>query len=293
LQRAIQQRDRYRPGSKAWKDLNSDVVRLDRDLHKGTAKTAKGGSVDDQMVNRIADAIKSGHQPPDLKGMYKYSAPVRSALEDRGFDLAAAQQEWMRAQRSIAALNSPQLTRFQGIGNSVLRTLDRLQYLTDQMDQPGFNLFNKASLLEAMKIEGNSPRGQLATTYITTLNTLKEEFATLATGGYAPTESVWALANSQMNGEYGVKQMGASLQEIRRLINYRLQAVPNIGTLGPNAPNRYVQPSAPVEEPSPAPPAGPTLTTPAAAPSRPVIVGPNGEKMTLSPDGASWVPMTQ
>jgi len=36
-----------------------------------------------------------------------------------------------------------------------------------------------------------------------------------------------------------VKQLGASLDEIQRLIRYRVQAIPGLSQLGPGAENRY------------------------------------------------------
>ena len=68
---------------------------------------------------------------------------------------------------------------------------------------------------------------------------MKEEFANLAAGGYAPTESAWKLADQQIHANYGVNQLNASLDEIQRLIRYRVNAIPNLRTLGPGADNRY------------------------------------------------------
>jgi hypothetical protein len=65
----------------------------------------------------------------------------------------------------------------------------------------------------------------LATKYVTAVNTLKEEFANLAQGGYAPTEAAWSLANAQINSNYGVDQLKSSLIEIQRLINFRVSAI--------------------------------------------------------------------
>ena len=73
----------------------------------------------------------------------------------------------------------------------------------------------QAKIAYIMQTEGNSPRGQLAARYIGTINTLKEEFANLANGGYAPTEPAWKLANEQINGNYGVQQLHASLDQVR------------------------------------------------------------------------------
>ena len=48
------------------------------------------------------------------------------------------------------------------------------------------------------------------------MNTLKEEFANLAQGGYAPTEAAWGLANSQINANYGVDQLKSSSLATKR-----------------------------------------------------------------------------
>ena len=72
--------------------------------------------------------------------------------------------------------------------------------------------------------------------------------------GYAPTESAWHLANAQINGDYGVKQLNASLDEIQRLIRYRLEAIPNRDKLGSGAVNRYIPGSGPDKGQSPSAP---------------------------------------
>lgn len=192
-----------------------------------------------EVVDKIADGIASGQQPPSLTGLYGMSGPVRASLQDRGFDLAKAQLEFKRAEKQVATLNGPQMTRFFGLASSVDKTIDEVRELSVQMDNSGIPLLNRASMQAYMRANGNSPGGQLVTRYIGAVNTLKEEFANLAQGGYAPTEPVWKLANEQINGDYGVKQMGASLDEIQRLIRYRVQAIPGADAVGPNAPDRY------------------------------------------------------
>jgi hypothetical protein len=47
------------------------------------------------------------------------------------------------------------------------------------------------------------------------------------------------LANEQINGNYGVDQLGAGLDEVQRLINYRVHAIPGLDTMGAGAANRY------------------------------------------------------
>lgn len=204
-----------------------------------TSKTAGAPGKGPEAVNAIAEGIKSGNQPPVLTGLYGMSGPVRAKLQEDGFDLSKAQIEWKRAEKQVATLNGPQMTRFVGLASSVQNTIDEVNDLAKKMDLGGIPAKNAFELKAFMNVEGNSKNGQLAARYIAAVNTLKEEFANLANGGYAPTEPAWALANQQIDGNFGVKQLGASLGEIKRLINYRIQGVPGLSKMGAGAPNRY------------------------------------------------------
>jgi hypothetical protein len=198
-----------------------------------------GGKNDPAIAEHISHAIMKGEQPPTLTGLYGQSGAVRSKLDENGFDLAKAQIEWSRAQKQVATLNGPQMTRFVGLANSVNSTIDEVRELSKQMNNSGIPKLNAAKLAIYMQAEGNSPNGKLAARYVGAVNTLKEEFANLANGGYAPTEPAWKLANEQINGNYGVDQLGAGLDEVQRLINYRVHAIPGLDTMGAGAANRY------------------------------------------------------
>jgi hypothetical protein len=200
-------------------------------------KTEKGFT---GQVADLSEAIKKGDQPPVLTGLYGLSGPIRQRLEKDGFDLAKAQLEWQRAQKQITSLNGPQQVRFVGLANSVVNTIDEVRDLSEKMKLSGVPIANRAEMAAYAQTQGNTENGQLTARYLAAVNTLKEEFANLANGGYAPTEAAWALANGQINGDYGVKQLGASLDEVQRLINYRLKAMPGLSTMGPGAPNTYL-----------------------------------------------------
>jgi hypothetical protein len=187
----------------------------------------------------VAESIKTGDQPPVLTGLYGMGPLVRSALSKDGFDLSKAQLQWDAAKKQVQSLNGPQMVRFKGLADSVVNTIDEVSALADQMQNSGIPLLNKAKLQAYIQAEGNSENGQIATRYMTAVGTLKEEFANLANGGYAPTEPAWKLADQQINGNYGVKQLGASLTEIQRLIKYRLNAMPGMASVGPGAANPY------------------------------------------------------
>lgn len=200
----------------------------------------KGGSKNSpEEISHVVDGIIDGSQPPVLTGLYGDSVHVRSGLHAKGFNLAQAQVDWDRAKKATAAVNSSRMTQYVALNQSVDRTIDEVKDLSKQMELGGIPFLNKLELGKYIQTQGNTEKGQLATRYMTAVNTLKEEFANLANGGYAPTEAAWKLANDQVNGNYGVKQLGASVNEIQRLIRYRLQAVPNLQTLGPGGANRY------------------------------------------------------
>ncbi len=238
-----------------------------------TGKAAGAPGKGPEAVAAIAEGIKSGNQPPVLTGLYGMSGPVRAKLQEDGFDLSKAQIEWKRAEKQVATLNGPQMTRFVGLASSVQNTIDEVNGLAKEMDLGGIPAKNALELKTFMQVEGNSKNGQLAARYIAAVNTLKEEFANLANGGYAPTEPAWALANQQIDGNFGVKQLAASLSEIKRLINYRIQGVPGLSGLGAGAPNRYTGAT------------GTQPTAPEGGGDKPKTVIQNGHTYELQPDG--------
>lgn len=239
-----------------------------------TNKSAGAPGKGPEAVQAIAEGIKSGNQPPVLTGLYGMSGPVRAKLQEDGFDLSKAQIEWKRAEKQVATLNGPQMTRFVGLASSVQNTIDEVNGLAKEMDLGGIPAKNAFELKAFMNVEGNSKNGQLAARYIAAVNTLKEEFANLANGGYAPTDPAWALANQQIDGNFGVKQLGASLGEIKRLINYRIQGVPGLSKMGAGAPNRYTGEDG-----------RPPVAEKSDTGDKPKTVTQNGHTYELQPDG--------
>jgi DNA-directed RNA polymerase subunit M/transcription elongation factor TFIIS len=71
-----------------------------------------------------------------------------------------------------------------------------VQRLADQLKQGGVQLWNRAKRSTIQQVYGNTPQSALAAQYVGAVNTLKEEFANLANGGYAPTEDAWKLAET-------------------------------------------------------------------------------------------------
>lgn len=209
----------------------------------------------------------------------------RIALRTTGkpYNAARAQTEYAASQRFMSALNGPQQQRFRALAGTVVNTIDEVKELSREMKNSGVPLMNRAKLLAYSQAMGNTEQGQLAAKYIGAVNTLKEEFANLANGGYAPTEAAWHLANQQINGDFGVQQMDAALTEVQRLINYRMQAFESLTPYGVSPTNPAV--------------AGMGGNAPAPAPQSPVPSrgGPQkGERRKFNGvlgewDGVKWV----
>jgi hypothetical protein len=160
-------------------------------------------------------------------------------LTGKPFNFAQAELQYRAAQRFASTLaGNPNIVNFKVLGISVVNTIDEVKNLAGEMRQGAVQIYNRAKRGTALQLFGNTPYSETAAQYVTAINTLREEFARLAVGGYAPTESAWDLANSQINGDYSLRDLTASLDEVQRLINYRLQAFDQL------APPGWVQPGA-------------------------------------------------
>lgn len=150
----------------------------------------------------------------------------RIAREQTGkaYNPIRAQLEYEAAKRFVGSMNNSQMVRFKGLAGSVVNTIDEVRRLGDTLKQSDIQLWNRVKRSSIQQVYGNTPQSELAAQYVGAINTLKEEFANLANGGYAPTEAAWKLANQQINQDFGFKDLNASLTEVQRLINYRVQA---------------------------------------------------------------------
>lgn len=219
---------------------------------------------EDREVKNIVSGVKEGLIPPDIKGYYHLKGKILSEAKEQGINLTQKMTDWNKLQRAITTMNGPQMTKFAGAINRMPQTIEEVKTLANEMKLQGIPLLNKFELMKDLNIDANSPQGLLATRYITAVNTLREDFLGVVTGGYAPTEAAWAQVNRQINENYGNEQMIASLDEITRLVGYVKNAVPNLGTLGPGSPNQYIPGSS---ERAPAAPTAPSTGSPGIIPA--------------------------
>lgn len=180
----------------------------------------------------IVDMIRRGQMAPSMlsKRTDDYDATLaelnRQSKAETGkpFNLNKAELDYQAARRWVQNQNGPQMLRFKGLAGSVVNTIDEVKRLGDELKQGSIQKWNSVSRKTVQQLYGNTPESKAANDYMIAVNTLKEEFANLANGGYAPTDAAWGLANSQINGDYGFKDLASSLTEVQRLINYRVNA---------------------------------------------------------------------
>ena len=217
----------YNPKTGTYSDQGGNAVVVDPVPPRQPASSGADADEGKELAQQLVD----GFLVPSMlsrRGTFNSILAEANRISRRTtgkpYNAARAQTEYAASQRFMSALNGPQQQRFRALAGTVVNTIDEVKALSREMQNIGVPVLNHAKLMVYSQAMGNTPQGQLAAKYIGAVNTLKEEFANLANGGYAPTEAAWHLANQQINGDFGVQQMDAALTEVQRLINYRMQA---------------------------------------------------------------------
>ncbi len=224
-------------GNTRINQLSDDqMMELVADMAKRESGATVSFPVSDDQINGAA-LLDGTLVPSQLAFNARAKAIAAAKRLDPSYNAQDAQLKFEAAKRWITGMNSQRMLQYQGLATSVVNTIDEVKSLAEEVKNSGVIPMNKLKLEAYINLNGNSPEGQLASRYLAAVNTLKEEFANLANGGYAPTESAWDLANSQINGNYGVDQLTSTLGEIQRLVNFRIQAIGNTSPVYPGSNN--------------------------------------------------------
>ena len=210
-------------------------------------------------IDELASGIVTGAIAPSqlpkrgdaYNAMLARARRLYRAETGRELSMTKLENDYQAARKFTLSMNGPQMVRFNALAQSVVKTIDEVRALGDELKQGGIQAWNRAKRNTILQVYGNTPYSETAARYVGAVNTLKEEFANLAQGGYAPTESAWALANQQINEDFGVKDLGASLFEVQRLINYRMEAFREQAPLLTREPGTAPQAAGPVATPGP------------------------------------------
>ena len=203
-----------------------------------------GGLGGGDYIKDIADAIEAGQQPPDMKGMYRYAAPVKGELARRGFDLSKATNEWGAMQRNLATMNNAQQTRMRQSIDFAYHSLDNIENLYAKWKElgsaSGFKTFNKAALATSKQLPG--PTGATAQALEAAINDMIEALGNVYMGGNTPTDEAFKLAKSNLAGDWNPETFKQGLDLARKNLSYRDNAIKHAGPVGTGGQNRYFQP---------------------------------------------------
>ena len=194
---------------------------------------SKGGSslaINPEYSSAIADAIESGDQPPEMKGLYRYGGAVRGELAKRKFDLTKATRDWQSTIKTINGLNSTQQVRMRQALDSVEMSLPAVQELSNEMKRTGFKDVNWVTVNAALK--GVGKERDVATKYIGQINLMKDELAQGFMGGGVPTDRAFKLADDILEPFYGKQQFDASMKQLAYNLKIRKTAIQGISPLG-------------------------------------------------------------
>lgn len=230
---------------------------------KKAAKNALDSTsgADDTSVE-IAKAIASGNQPPDLKGMYRHGPAVRKALQDMGYNLTDAQQDWSAVQKHIATMEGPQQLRMRQAIDNTYHSLDVIEDLSKQWSDYSARgllpILNRAQLALAKagqlgKDEDSKKAAQIiATNLEAQIADVTSELGNVYMGGNSPTDHSLELAKKNLSADWSESQLHGALEQARRNLTIRDNSIKNTGSSRPD--NRYES------TPSPTPSATPSAT---------------------------------
>lgn len=222
----------FDPGSGQFKDASgADVSARVKPIPPAAVQAANAPAAAEARTNN-AQQLVDGNMPPSMLSRRgaDYNPTLAEAnkinIERTGkpINLGKLQLDYEAAKKFVSGMNSSQMIRYRGLSESVVNTINEVQRLADSLQQGGVQKWNQVKRSTIRQVYGNTPDSELANQYVGAVNTLKEEFANLANGGYAPTDAAWKLANDQINQDFGFKDLRASLTEVQRLINFRTSA---------------------------------------------------------------------
>jgi len=241
------------------------------------------GAVD---PSAIADAIMNGDQPPEMTGLYRNGAAVRTMLAKKGFNLAAAQTDWKATQRHVASMNGPTQLKLQQSINALPELLDSVDSIAKEWKGGQFPILNKANLALAKGGAYGPEVASVATRLDQQIADVTSDLGSVYMGGNSPTDHSLKLAETALKGDWDERVFHDMVKMARANVQIRRNSVLHSGVAGVGDNNPYApQQGAPYGAPPPSgpPTAGVHIKTDAeynALPSGTVYTGPDGQVRT-------------
>ncbi|TGP26105.1 MULTISPECIES: hypothetical protein [unclassified Mesorhizobium] len=205
-----------------------------------SAPNAQGGTNDDAKA--IAGAIVNGDQPPDMKGLYKFSGPVRAELAKQGYNLTTAQEDWQATQRYLSSANGPQQLRLRQSVDFASEQLNQIDQLASQWDAGKFKVLNAANLAAAKNGLYGQDAASLATKLDAAITDLTADLGNVYMGGNSPTDHALELAGKNLSSSWSSATIHDMTKQIRQSLVYRQNSLRNATVAGmPAGTNPYDQ----------------------------------------------------
>ena len=234
----------YDPATGTYTDTQGNALPDAQPLpEKPTASSGAAGGMGSIDADAIAEAIIRGEQPPDLKGLYRYGAAVKTSLARKGYNLSQATTDWVATQRHFSTLNGPQQTRIRQAADTAYHSLDVIADLADQWKGGRFPLLNRASLAAAKGGAMGTQAQQIATQLEAQITDVASELANVYMGGNSPTDHALKLAQKNLSADWSLPQLLSAVELARKNLQIRLNAIANTDVLGVSESNPYGRPN--------------------------------------------------
>ena len=180
----------------------------------------------------IADAIARGEQPPALTGLREYTALVRKALADKGYDLTRATQDWNAIKRHVLTMNSAAQLRMRQATRFAYESLDLVEQYANEWDAGQFPALNSIELAAARQGVLGPEAQRVGTQLHSVITDLQSELATVYRGGLSSTDTSIELAAENLKTEWSKEQLIENVKLMRTTLRIRLNSIEQTGVSG-------------------------------------------------------------
>jgi hypothetical protein len=222
---------------------NRDTVRKQL---RSEGKTAPQGSTTKDDIKDTADAIVAGDADPTLSSYsFRDRTAIEAELHRRGFNQAAAQQDYKAVAKHLSSLNSTQQLRLNQALAFTSDTLPQMQAAYDKWStfaraQTGFRGLSKAALAASKQLPGEA--GSAATQLEAMISDLTSELGTVYKGGNSSTDESLKLAAQNLQGDWNDITFRDAMARIKKSLDLRQHSMNAVKTSGISDNSPYAPP---------------------------------------------------
>ena len=201
---------------------------------KAPSSASEKASINKTRASDILAGIQKGSKGfvPDLVagfGNPELRAELVTQAIDKNIDLQTPMLEWAGAKRLANSLNAPAQARLQQVISYADKSIPQMRELSDVFKRFDFTPANAAELKAAMTSTAVSPElRDAATKFMVQYSTMRSDLAQVFSGGYAPTQDSYKLADESLNKLWGRGQMSAGLDQLEIDLGFKAQALQEV-----------------------------------------------------------------